>query len=46
VITSRRLHYSYAEYLAALEISGVKLEYCEGEIYAMAGVTPAHAAPR
>lgn len=26
-----------------LEVSGVKLEYCDGEIYAMAGGTPAHA---
>ena len=26
-----------------LEISSVKLEYCDGEIYAMAGGTPAHA---
>lgn len=43
VITARRLHYSYEEYLGALEVSGVKLEYCEGEIYAMAGGTPAHA---
>lgn len=41
--TARRLHHSYEEYLAALEVSGVKLEYCEGEIYAMAGGTPAHA---
>ena len=41
--TARRLHHSYREYLAALELSGVKLEYCEGEIYAMAGGTPAHA---
>jgi Uma2 family endonuclease len=41
--TARRLHYSYEEYLAALEVSGVKLEYCDGEIYAMAGGTPAHA---
>lgn len=41
--TTRRLHHTYDEYLAALEISGVKLEYCEGEIYAMAGGTPAHA---
>ena len=41
--TARRLHYTYAEYLAALEVSGVKLEYCDGEIYAMAGGTPAHA---
>ena len=41
--TARRLHHSYEEYVAALEVSGVKLEYCEGEIYAMAGGTPAHA---
>jgi Uma2 family endonuclease len=41
--TARRLHYRYDEYLSALEVSGVKLEYCEGEIYAMAGGTPAHA---
>ena len=41
--TARRLHHRYEEYLAALEISGVKLEYCDGEIYAMAGGTPAHA---
>src|SRR5512145_156393 len=41
--TARRLHHSYEEYLRALELSQVKLEYCEGEIYAMAGGTPAHA---
>lgn len=41
--TARRLHYTYAEYLRALEMSGVKLEYCDGEIYARAGGTPAHA---
>jgi len=41
--TARRLHHSYDEYLRVLEVSGVKLEYCEGEIYAMAGGTPAHA---
>ena len=41
--TARRLHHSYDEYLRALEISVVKLEYCDGEIYAMAGGTPAHA---
>lgn len=41
--TARRVHYSYAEYLSALELSNVKLEYCDGEIYAMAGGTPAHA---
>jgi Uma2 family endonuclease len=43
VITARRLHYSYEEYLAALEVSGVRLEYCDGEIYAMGGGPPTHA---
>lgn len=42
--TARRLHYSYAEYLSALEMSEVKLEYCDGEIYAMAGGTITHSA--
>lgn len=41
--TARRVHHSYADYLSALEMSDVKLEYCDGEIYAMAGGTPAHA---
>jgi Uma2 family endonuclease len=43
VTSERRLHYTYAQYLEALEASGIKLEYCDGEIYAMAGGTPAHA---
>jgi Uma2 family endonuclease len=43
VTTARRVHHSYREYLELLELSSVKLEYCEGEIYAMAGGTPAHA---
>jgi len=43
VTTGRRLHYSYEDYLSALEMSEVKLEYCDGEMYAMAGGTPAHA---
>jgi len=43
VSTSRRLHHSYEEYLRLQEMCAVKLEYCEGEIYAMAGGTPAHA---
>lgn len=42
--TARRLHHSYEHYLGVLAHSTVKLEYCDGEIYAMAGVTPAHAA--
>ncbi|MFW5689999.1 MAG: Uma2 family endonuclease [Spirochaetota bacterium] len=41
--TARRVHHTYEQYLQALEVSGVKLEYCDGEIYAMAGGTPAHA---
>jgi hypothetical protein len=43
VTTARGLHHSYEQYLAALEVSGVRLEYCEGESYAMPGGTPAHA---
>jgi Uma2 family endonuclease len=43
VSTARRLHHSYADYLRVLELSAVKLEYCDGEIYAMAGGTPTHA---
>ncbi|MBL8923776.1 MAG: Uma2 family endonuclease [Myxococcaceae bacterium] len=41
--TARRLHFSYQDYLSALECSELKLEYCEGVIYAMAGGTPTHA---
>lgn len=41
--TARGLHHSYDEYLRALDVSVVKLEYCDGEIYAMAGGTPTHA---
>lgn len=41
--TARRVHHSYREYLELLELSNVKLEYCDGEIYAMAGGTPTHA---
>lgn len=37
------MHHSYREYLQLLELSSVKLEYCDGEIYAMAGGTPTHA---
>jgi Uma2 family endonuclease len=43
VTTARRVHHSYAEYLQLLELSNVKLEFCDGEIYAMAGGTPTHA---
>jgi len=43
VTTARRVHHSYREYLELLELSSVKLEYCDGEIDAMAGGTPTHA---
>lgn len=40
-----QLHrYSFAEYLAVEEVARVKHEYLGGEIYAMAGGTPEHAA--
>jgi len=38
------MHYSYAEYLALEEESPTRHEYFDGEIYAMAGGTPDHAA--
>lgn len=41
--SARRLHHSYEQYLATLEMSGVKLEYCDGEMYAMAAGGNAHA---
>jgi Uma2 family endonuclease len=44
VSTARRLHYTYDDYLRVLDMSTIKLEFCEGVIYAMAGGTPAHAA--
>ncbi len=42
--SARHVHYSYAEYLALEEESSVRHEYLEGEIYAMAGGSPDHAA--
>ena len=42
--TARRLHYTYAEYLALEDESPVRHEYLDGEIYAMAGGSPDHAA--
>ncbi len=41
--TARQLHFSYEDYLRALDDSPIKLEYCAGIIYAMAGGTLAHA---
>jgi Uma2 family endonuclease len=42
--TVRRVHYTYAEYLALEEETSVRHEYLDGEIYAMAGGSPDHAA--
>jgi Uma2 family endonuclease len=42
--TARRLHYTYQEYLLLEEESSVRHEYLDGEIYAMAGGSPDHAA--
>lgn len=39
-----RHRHNYAEYLELDELSNVKLEYLDGEIFAMAGGTPEHAA--
>jgi Uma2 family endonuclease len=42
--TARRLHYTYTEYRALEDESSVRHEYFDGEIYAMAGGSPDHAA--
>lgn len=41
---ARRVHYSYAEYLVLEDESQTHHEYLDGEIYAVAGGTPDHAA--
>lgn len=41
--TAKRPHYSYEDYLTTLDMSEVKLEFCDGVIYAMAGGTIQHA---
>ena len=41
---ARHVHHTYAEYLALEEESSTRHEYFDGEIYAMAGGTPDHAA--
>jgi Uma2 family endonuclease len=43
-IPAHRIRYSYAEYLALEGSSNVKHEFLDGQIYAMAGGTPEHAA--
>jgi Uma2 family endonuclease len=42
--TVRRLHYTYQQYVALEEESSIRHEYLDGEIYAMAGGSPDHAA--
>jgi Uma2 family endonuclease len=42
--TVHSVHYAWAEYLAVESASNIKHEYLDGQIYAMAGGTPAHAA--
>jgi Uma2 family endonuclease len=44
VSASSRRHYTLDDYLGVEEISPVKHEYLNGEIFAMAGGTPEHAA--
>lgn len=39
-----KLNYTYAEYLGFEAPSNVKHEFLDGQIYAMAGGTPEHAA--
>jgi Uma2 family endonuclease len=41
---AHRIRYTYSEYLALEASSNVKHEYLDGQIYAMAGGTPEHAA--
>jgi Uma2 family endonuclease len=41
---SHRIRYTYADYLALEDSSNVKHEFLDGQIYAMAGGTPEHAA--
>jgi Uma2 family endonuclease len=42
--STRRVHYTYAQYLALEEESSVRHEFLDGEIYAKAGGSPDHAA--
>ena len=42
--TARRVHYTYQQYVALEEESAIRHEYLDGEIYAMAGGSPDHAA--
>jgi Uma2 family endonuclease len=42
--TARQVHYTYDQYLALEDESPIRHEYLDGEIYAMAGGSPDHAA--
>jgi Uma2 family endonuclease len=42
--TARRYHHAYADYRRLETESPLKLEYSDGEIFAMAGGTPEHGA--
>jgi Uma2 family endonuclease len=42
--SARRYRHTYGDYLALEKASPLKLEYSDGEIYAMAGGTPEHGA--
>jgi len=42
--TARQLHYTYEQYRALEDESSIRHEYLDGEIYAMAGGSPDHAA--
>jgi Uma2 family endonuclease len=44
VSTARRYRHAYADYLALEKQSPLKLEFSDGEIFAMAGGTPEHGA--
>jgi Uma2 family endonuclease len=43
-ITARKVHYTYEQYVALEDASTIRHEYVDGEIYAMAGGSPDHAA--
>lgn len=43
-ISARHVHYTYEQYVAIEDTSTVRHEYVDGEIYAMAGGSPDHAA--
>jgi len=42
--TARRIHYTIAQYVALEEECSIRHEYLDGEIYALAGGSPDHAA--